>query len=419
MKNFPKYDVIVCGGGVAGVAAAVSARRAGSSVLLLEKTTLLGGLATIGIINFFVPMCNGKGKQVIKGMAEELLRLSVSHGFDSLPPEWKDGEPKTPTTRHYTTDFSAQIFALDLLDLIVREGVDIRFDALVAGAHVENGRITAIDIEDKSGRRTVEASVFIDTTGDSDLCCRAGAPVEAGLNYFSYFGRKVTLESCARAVAEKNIAKVYESCAGGIASLWGDNQPKDRRLYVGGDPDDVSEYLVENQLLLLDKIKGDERTSREIVTLPTMPQTRTTRHLVGDYTFSTDDKFVHHVDSVGAIPDFSAPNDLYEVPYRTMVNKGFPNLIAAGRCASAKGYGWDILRVIPPAILTGQAAGIAAAQSVKRNIDATAVDVPALQEALAEAGIIIHFNEELTAPIPTEKKASETKADDSSHLTAE
>ena len=91
------YDVIAAGGGVAGAAAALAAARAGKRTLLLEKATALGGLATIGLINFFVPMCNGRGRQIIFGMAEEFLQLARKHGYDDLPEVWKNGEPKEPT----------------------------------------------------------------------------------------------------------------------------------------------------------------------------------------------------------------------------------------------------------------------------------------------------------------------------------
>ena len=73
-----EYDVIGAGGGVAGVAAALAARRAGCSVLLIEKSLMLGGLATLGLINYFVPMCNGRGVPIIGGMCEELM-LSLIH----------------------------------------------------------------------------------------------------------------------------------------------------------------------------------------------------------------------------------------------------------------------------------------------------------------------------------------------------
>ena len=99
-----RYELIVAGGGVAGVAAALSARRNGiNRVLLIEKTINLGGLATTGMINLFVPMCNGRGKQIITGMAEELLRDSIKYGYDTLPEEWKNGEPDSPTKARYCT----------------------------------------------------------------------------------------------------------------------------------------------------------------------------------------------------------------------------------------------------------------------------------------------------------------------------
>ena len=91
------YDVIVCGGGVAGVAAAVSAANNGCSTLLIEKSNILGGLATLGLINLFVPMCNGRGKQIIFGLCEKWTRLSAKYGFDTIPKEWADGEPKEYT----------------------------------------------------------------------------------------------------------------------------------------------------------------------------------------------------------------------------------------------------------------------------------------------------------------------------------
>ena len=87
------YEIIVAGGGLSGIAAALSAARCGRRVLLLEKQCWLGGLATTGLVNLWVPLCNGRGRMIIKGMAEELLHLSIRNGFDTLPPSWKEGEP--------------------------------------------------------------------------------------------------------------------------------------------------------------------------------------------------------------------------------------------------------------------------------------------------------------------------------------
>ena len=91
------YDVLVAGGGLSGAAAALSAGRCGKRVLLIEKQCSLGGLATTGLVNFWVPLCNGRGRMIIRGMAEELLKLSLRLGFDTLPEEWKQGEPAQPT----------------------------------------------------------------------------------------------------------------------------------------------------------------------------------------------------------------------------------------------------------------------------------------------------------------------------------
>ena len=114
--NFVKtlsYDIAVAGGGVAGVAAAVEAARAGKKVVLIEKATQLGGLGTIGLINFFVPMCNGRGTQIIKGMADEFLRLSIKYGFDSLPEDWQKGEPgQGNSNQRLVSRYSAPIFSL-------------------------------------------------------------------------------------------------------------------------------------------------------------------------------------------------------------------------------------------------------------------------------------------------------------------
>ena len=86
-----EYDVIVVGGGVAGVSAALSAARNGAKVLLIEKTTVLGGLATAGLVILYFPLDDGCGHKVIGGVSEELLHASIKYGYDNLPAAWKDG----------------------------------------------------------------------------------------------------------------------------------------------------------------------------------------------------------------------------------------------------------------------------------------------------------------------------------------
>ena len=126
-----------------------------------------------------------------------------------------------------------------------------------------------------------------------------------------------------------------------------------------------------------------------------MPQFRTTRRLDGDKTFSHYDAYKHCEDSVCAINDFDRNDYLYEVPYGTLVKTGFDNVITAGRSASAKGYGWDVLRVIPPAILTGQVAGNACAQAIDDGNPIYAIDVSKLQKTLEAQNVMLHFDDSL------------------------
>ena len=390
------YDIAVAGGGVAGVAAAVEAARCGKKVVLIEKATQLGGLATIGLINFFVPMCNGRGTQIIKGMADEFLRLSIKYGFDSLPEDWQKGEPgQGNSNQRLVSRYSAPIFSLAMCELLHELNVDILYDTVVTGAEVQEGHINTISLFNKSGFLRCQAQVFIDATGDSDLLHFAGVPTVTGGNYHTYQGFYASLDSCKRAYETGDIGHLTSWYNGGSANLYGGGHPEGMPLWDGTDGDQVSRYFVTNQLELLEKLKKTDRKTRDITLLPIMPQFRTTRHIDGDYTLQPEDAYRHFEDSVCAICDFDRRDYLFEVPYRTMIRSGFDNIIAAGRCASGAGYAWDVLRVIPPAILTGQAAGAAACQAIENNCFVTNIDISALQEKLSSENVMIHFDDAL------------------------
>lgn len=403
------YDIIVAGGGVAGVASAVQAAREGKRVLLIEKSQKLGGLATLGLINLFVPMCNGRGTQIIKGMAEELFRLSIRYGYgrggyphfengcipkDKLDAYARDG--KLPP--RYTTRFSAEIFALALTELCVNEGITLLFDATLSTPVYteENGRIKVegVVLETKSGREYYTATLFVDATGDGDLMYRAGIPTAQRGNFHTYEAFFVTLESCKRAVEEQDISRLVARKGAGSANLYGGGHPADIPLYDGTTCEEVNRYLIKNQLELLDKIKEYPRNEMDIVTLPGMAQFRTTRHVDGAYTLLESDAFRHFEDSVALICDFDRRDYLFEVPYRTLYSEKAFNVITCGRSAAADGYAWDVLRVIPPAILTGQAAGFACALALDAATpDFAQVDVSTLQQKMADAGNRIHFDD--------------------------
>ncbi len=408
-----EYDIIVAGGGVAGAAAAVAARRMGKSVLLIEKTIGLGGLATTGLINLFVPMCNGRGVQIIKGMAEEMLRLSVKYGYDTIPEEWQNGEPLNGEKTRYCTRFSAAIFTLTLTEFLRDEGVDLLFDTIITEPVMDGKLCRGLIVENKSGCQFYAAKMIVDATGDADVLFRAGVPTVQGHNFHTYLTMGADVESCKKA-AEKEDMRFLEGYRfnGGEASLYGEKQPEGKPTREGTNVKDITEYVIENHIECLGKLKDRDRKKRTIVTLPTMPQFRETRHIDGNYTLKTEDAYKHFDDSIAAICDFDRRDYLYEVPYGTLVKTGYPNLITAGRSAAADGYAWDVLRVIPPAIITGQAAGIACAAAIDENCGICDVDIAKLQNELQKQNVMIHFDDSL---VPSEEQ-EDTRAVTDGHF---
>lgn len=412
LNEIKHYDVIVVGGGVAGVAAAVQAARVGKQVLLVEKAQKLGGLATLGLINLFVPMCNGRGKQIIFGMAEEMLRMSITYGYGGVSADYENGkisdeklaeyEKNGQKPPRYMTRYSAEIFALQLTEMCIDAGVELMFDTILSRPVVEDvdGRVkvNGVVLENKSGREYYTADMFIDATGDCDLVYRSGIPTVERGNFHTYLGFKISLDSCQKAVESGNISHAIGTVSGGHANLYGGGHPEDIPLYYGTNASEVNRYLISNQLQMLEKLKKEDRLSRDVVTLPGMCQFRTTRRIDGDYVLKESDTYRHFEDSVGAINDFDRRDYLYEIPYRTLVNSKALNLITCGRTAAGDGYAWDVLRVIPPAIISGQVAGLAVSQAIDERKHICEIDIPKLQSSLEKCNVLIHFDD---ADVPT------------------
>lgn len=396
-KSIPvrkRYDIIVCGGGVAGAAAAISAARRGLSTLLLEKSNLLGGLGTLGLINLFVPLCNGRGKQIIFGLAEKWLRLSAQLGLDTIPEQWREGEPQQPTDVRYIQRYSPAIFAYQLTEQLHLAGVDILFDCMATDPVMQGKLCQGVITQSKGGTEFYACRALIDATGDCDVLRRGGVPTTSGSNFFTFLAKLVTLESCQKAVECGDIRHIYREICGGGINLFGDNQPDDIPRWSGLCAEEVSDYLIRNHLLILEKLRQTDRNTREVVTSPGMPQFRTTCRIQGDYSLNVKDAYCHFDDSVCAINDFEHRDHLFEVPLRCLTRRDYPNLITAGRSADGTGYAWDLLRVIPPAILTGQAAGEAACLAVETGRAIAEVDIGLLQGRLERENVMIHFPDE-------------------------
>ena len=173
-------QVLVCGGGFAGISAALAAARLGKQVLLLEKQYMLGGLATAGLITIYLPLCDGMGKQVSFGIAEELFRLSISMGAEArYPHNWLDStDPAGHTNKdpRFEVQYNAQLFAILAEQLLLKEGVKILYGTGAVAVDMEGDRIRHVIVENKTGRQAIAADSVIDATGDCDIAWMAKAP---------------------------------------------------------------------------------------------------------------------------------------------------------------------------------------------------------------------------------------------------
>jgi hypothetical protein len=385
-----EYDIIIAGGGIAGVAAALAAKRLGSRVLLIEKSVMLGGLATLGLISWYEPLCDGTGRHIIKGIAEELLLLSIRYGPNNLPEDWKMHKKSTPDSRRYAANYSPAIFALALNDLMAKEGIDIRYDMLASYPIMEQKICKGLIVESKSGREAFEAKVVIDATGDADILYRGGVPCAAGRNFLSYVAHGCGVNEARKFVETGDALSIRKWILCG-SNLNGAGHPEGLHTFSGTSNEDVTEFVRMGQQMLFDKIKEEPPTERDVIAIPGMAQYRTTRHIIGEYELTAADEEKHHEDSVGAIGDFRKKYVHYEIPYRCLYNKHFPNMLAAGRIISASGDGWEVTRVIPPAALTGQAAGVAAHIMHTKRQAAADVNTATLKGLLTEQGVMLHF----------------------------
>lgn len=379
------YDVIVVGGGIGGIAAAVAAARNGAKTLLLEKQVNLGGLATVGLISWYEPLCDGMGNQVIGGICEELIRLSIRYGLENLPACW-GGEGRNPSNHHrFSTYFSPTLFSL-ALDAYVREsGADLRFDALATYPIVEQGCCKAVVVETVSGKELYPCKMLIDATGDASVCAAAGLPTQEGTNYLVYLVHEYSKAGIDRYLETGNDCKLRTWVSRG-GSLTGAGHPEDMPTHSTYNSDTENAFLRWGKEAMLQRYMNTDKNSRDIMALPTMPQYRKIRHLVGDATFLGET--APCPDSIGTCGDFRKSGPVHQLPYRCLYNSQVPNLLTAGRIISSDGEGWEITRVIPVCALTGQAAGTAAALCCQKHCTADALSVPLLQETLKQQGVL-------------------------------
>lgn len=385
-RNY-ECDVCVCGGGIAGIAAALSAARAGADVILLERGFMLGGLATAGLVTIYLALCDGKGKQVCFGLAEELFKLSIEYGAeDRYPKAWLEGgtlEERLASGR-FEVQFNAQLFAISAERLLIKEGVRIMYGATVVAAPTRDGKITDVVIEGKSGREAIQIRrSVVDTTGDADVCKVAGAGTDtfkAGNKlaswYYGYGNHNFKLYMCG-----------VHDIAGAADAENADDLTINHR-FGGLDTAEISEMVQIGHEQMLNNLLTRRKAVPDLVpvTIATIPELRMTRRLAGAYTMDVSEETAVYPDTVGIFSNWKQAGPVYELPLSALYGREVKNLITAGRCISVTDEMWDVTRVIPVCAVSGEAAGAAAAMSD----DFATMDVKALQEHLVKCNVRLH-----------------------------
>ncbi len=384
MDYSKKYDVVVAGGGIAGVAAALAAAEMGARTAIVEKTVFFGGLATTGLIYAYLPICDGAGTQVSFGLAEKLLHASIKYGPGTIPKNW-NARPWSKECGTYATIFSPASFVLAIDELLEAAGVDVWVDTLICGAELDGRqRLKNIIVENKSGRGNIAADCFVDASGDADVVRRAGGKIELGNNYLAVW---VLQQQKNITGADFEALLKMRYCCEGAA---------DRQGSTGHE---ISRFVMESRALLRKYYAQEytagngDRASLYPVILPAMPQYRKIARIIGQGTLIDNQHATCFEDSIGMAGDWRKSGYTWEMPYSTLLPETVKGILAAGRCTSAAGDAWEITRVIPTAAVTGEAAGVAAALAVREKTTPDLLAVKEVQSALRARGIKLHLPE--------------------------
>jgi len=421
-----EYDVVVLGGGPAGIAAATAAAQTGQSTLLVEGYGFLGGMGTAaGVTNFCGLHANVHGdiQQVVHGVADDLLaKMSDLGGLN---------EPHVIFGNRIAAQaYDNAAFKVAADSLVLASGAHLLFHAQVVGALMTTpGEIRAALIETKSGRYAVLAKTFIDCSGDGDLAAFAGAPFEKGTgghdmmypstmfrvngvdpvaagDAFNHFGRLMKeAEKLGRKFPRNTpIIRPQKNPAEWRANVTqlanDDGSPVDGTNAAQLSAAEVQgrRQIVDFFQFLRESAPGFERSY--ILEIAPQVGVRETRRVVGEYQLTEDDvlQCASFDDTIGVngwmieehvaggiafkwqdIPNCRGFNHL---PYRMLLPLRVDNLLVAGRCASMTHMGQSAARVSGACFVMGQAAGTAAALALKASVRPRDLNVKTLQARL-------------------------------------
>lgn len=428
---FGEFDIVVLGGGPAGIAAAAAAGAQGRRTLLIERYGFLGGMGTAaGVTNFCGLHANVHGdiQQVVHGVTDDLLRRIAALGGLNEP------HSIFGKTKAQAYDTAAYKCAAD--DLLLAHNVDILFHALAAGALTDGERIDALLIETKSGRMAVRGNIFIDCSGDGDLAAFAGAPFEIGsgdgdMLYPSMMFRLNGVDPDAAGEAWKTIPVLMDAAEkrgvrfprkGAIVRPqkhtveWRVNVTQIKtgngRAIDGTDARELSAGEIEGRRQALEffqflKANAPGFANSYVVDIPPQLGIRETRRITGPYSLTREDviscasfddtigvngwPIEAHVagDVVWGWPDIPGSRGFNHLPYRMLLPLKVSNLLVAGRCASMTHEGQSAARVSGACFVMGEAAATAAHLALAADVDPADIDVAQLQDTLHQNGVFL------------------------------
>jgi hypothetical protein len=419
-------DVVVVGGGPAGVAAARAAAEEGAGVLLVERCGFLGGSLTASLVGTIGGLYLRDGDNidyVVGGLARDCAETLKQRGQAFGPVPWE----QTAVLPHVPWGLKK------LYDEWVEAatGVELLFHTCLAGAAVEGSRIKALRVLTKAGEREVRAPVYIDASGDGDLAFMAGASMEGSpvqfpsMNFYMHnvnVGEALTaglatLQALIREALETGECDLPRSGGAVIPTMRpGEVIVAMGRISIQGRPADCSdpEELTHAELegrkqavLLADFLRARMPGFSESYLADTACRVgiRSTRRLAGRYVLTREDvvgaaafqdgicrsawPVELHAEGKVTVLEFPPPGNYYSVPIRCMLPLEIDNLLVAGRCLSATLEGQASARVSATCMAMGEAAGVAASQALSGGGDVKDVGFPEVRARLVERGALL------------------------------
>ncbi len=419
-------DVLVVGGGVAGVCAAAAAARAGAKTVLVERNSFLGGAATAAAVSQFMGWQTAGGKQIIAGLGEEIVRRLVEAGGSPGP---DTGMLSTGTIIDRVV-FDPETLKVVLDELVTDSGAQPLFHASVSSVKREGSRISEVSLLTKSGDIVVEPQIVIDASGDLEVLYRAGCemlPLKEGeqlqpaslyfkmgpgdLKAYEEMPYEDRMEIARRGVDEGALGRFAISCypVPGTNDAWFNVT----RIAVDGtDAFALSRAEIEGRRQALAAAKfiaANVPAFSEAKLTGFAPQLgiRQTRRIKGRTVVSEEDlrsgrRFpdtiaiaafpidVHEANGADVrLERVGGDDHYYSIPLSALIPEELDNALVAGRGVSADQAAFGALRIMPQAMAMGQAAGVAAALASREGIAVARVDLTSLQEALRGGGAIL------------------------------